>query len=112
MAVCATRMTLYALAVPASKTVSHNKGSMVPVASYVEPGVYQHYKGDYYQVFCVARDTESEAEVVVYQSLYGDFRVWARPLEMFMAHAVIDGQKQPRFKKVADSSEVQTYIAP
>ena len=35
---------------------------------------------------------------VVYQALYGEERLWVRPLGMFLEHIVINGQVQPRFK--------------
>jgi hypothetical protein len=39
----------------------------------IVPGRYQHYKGQEYQVFEVARHSETEAPLVVYRCLYGDF---------------------------------------
>lgn len=36
-------------------------------------GVYQHYKGALYQVLGVSRHSETLEEMVVYQSLYGDY---------------------------------------
>jgi hypothetical protein len=65
-----------------------------------KPGKYRHYKGGEYEVFFVARHSETEEELVVYRTLYGDFSHWVRPLEMFMGSVEIDGQLQPRFAAV------------
>lgn len=51
-------------------------------------GLYEHYSGKQYLVFGIARHSETLEEMVVYQQLYGDFRLWVRPKVMF--EAVID----------------------
>lgn len=66
----------------------------------VTPGIYQHYKGQLYQVFHVATHSETREKLVVYQCLYADYSMWVRPLEMFMQQVLIDGQPQPRFKLI------------
>ena len=43
----------------------------------------RHFKGNLYQVLTIAKDTETEKDVVVYQSLYTPYQIWVRPLEMF-----------------------------
>ena len=64
------------------------------------PGRYRHYKGNPYLVLSVARNSETQEELVVYRMLYGDFSLWVRPRGMFMETVEIDGQTQPRFAYV------------
>ncbi len=66
----------------------------------ITAGKYRHYKGREYEVFFVARHSETEEEMVVYRTLYGDFSYWVRPLEMFLESVEIDGALQPRFERI------------
>jgi len=63
----------------------------------VQPGLYRHYKGAEYRVLGVARHSETEEEMVLYQALYGDFGLWVRPLAMFVGSVEVDGRQMPRF---------------
>lgn len=65
-------------------------------------GKYRHYKGPEYLVIGVARHSETEEELVVYQKLYGDHSLWVRPLTMFTETIVIDGQAKQRFEKIGE----------
>jgi hypothetical protein len=58
-------------------------------------GFYQHYKGPRYQVIGVARHSETEEELVVYRTCYGDRSLWVRPLSMFTESVeTLDGDKE------------------
>ncbi|MFO0977157.1 MAG: DUF1653 domain-containing protein [Planctomycetaceae bacterium] len=68
----------------------------------IEPGRYQHYKGKYYVVFGVAKHSETEEELVVYRTDYGDKSLWVRPLTMFTETVEVNGVKVPRFRRVEE----------
>lgn len=71
-----------------------------PAAQELKLGLYEHYKGYRYQVLYVARHTETLEELVVYQSMYGNYEMWVRPLSMFVETVEIDGRDVPRFKLI------------
>lgn len=73
----------------------------------IAPGdVVWHFKGNLYEVLCFARDSETQAELVVYRALYGERGVWVRPKAMFLSP--VDRDKYPdagqtyRFERVQE----------
>lgn len=49
----------------------------------VQPGKYKHFKGKYYEVYCVAVDVSTGDLFVLYRQDYGDRSFWLRPVKMF-----------------------------
>ncbi|KAF1054700.1 MAG: hypothetical protein GAK43_00742 [Stenotrophomonas maltophilia] len=63
-------------------------------------GLYRHYKGQSYRVLGLARHSETDEALVVYQALYGECGLWVRPLSMFTEAVEVDGERVPRFALV------------
>lgn len=65
------------------------------------PGIYQHYKGDRYEVIGVGLDTESLEPVVIYKPLYDSpVSFWVRPFDMFIESVEVEGKTVQRFRKI------------
>ncbi len=56
-------------------------------------GIYKHYKGNKYKVISTAIHSETLEEYVVYKALYGEEKIWVRPLKMFFDEVNLNGQK-------------------
>lgn len=67
----------------------------------IEPGIYEHYKGNRYQVIGVGKHTETDEAIVIYCPLYeSDVAYWVRPHSMFIDTVAVNGTVIPRFRKV------------
>lgn len=68
-------------------------------------GIYQHYKGQKYQVIDTLTHSETEELMVLYRTMYGKKDLWARPYEMFFENILINNKTVPRFKYIGDTHE-------
>ena len=65
----------------------------------IEPGVYRHFRGTEYRVFGVGKHSETDEQMVVYQS-FTTQQIWVRPAKMFFDHVTREGYTGPRFIKL------------
>lgn len=69
----------------------------------VKLGKYKHHKGNYYRVIGVAKHSETQEDLVVYECLYDNPKsnLWVRPKKMFLETVIIKGKELPRFTYIS-----------
>jgi hypothetical protein len=80
-------------------------GEKLPPLITTPSGLYRHYKGNLYEVVDTVRHSETLEPLTLYRALYGEHGLWVRPAAMFQEEVVINGVRQPRFAKVADTGK-------
>jgi hypothetical protein len=77
-----------------------NTGDPTPLV--IKKGTYRHTKsGKLYEVLGIALQTETHEQLVIYRPLYdNEYELFARPYDMFVEKAIINGQEVRRFEKI------------
>lgn len=73
----------------------------------VENGIYQHFKGGKYKLLNIAINSETMERMVVYKSLYGEEKIWVRPLSMWNEIVEYNGSKLPKFKLLSEEEQIK-----
>ena len=68
----------------------------------IKIGRYCHFKGNEYQVLHLAKHSETQEIMVVYQALYGEREIWVRPASMWCETVERNGSTQERFTYIGD----------
>ena len=53
--------------------------------------IWRHFQNKLYKIIAIALHTETDEKMVVYQAMYGNNGIYARPLDMFMSE--VDREK-------------------
>ena len=57
---------------------------------------YKHFKGNIYVILCIAKDSETLEDLVIYKDTNSD-KIWARKLSMFTSK--VDKEKYPNVEQ-------------
>ena len=63
-------------------------------------GKYRHFKGGLYEIVCIAKNSETLEDTVIYRSLTEPEKIWARPLSMWDETVERGGITYKRFTKL------------
>ena len=66
----------------------------------IKKGLYRHFKGKHYRVWGEAEHSETGEVMVIYQAMYGAYKVYVRPRDMFTERVERGGYSGPRFAYV------------
>ena len=64
----------------------------------LKKGKYKHFKGNQYELIDIAIHSETLEKMVVYRPLYGEGKLWVRPLSMWNEEVEYGGRMVKRFE--------------
>lgn len=75
----------------------------------IQAGIYRHYKGKLYRVHGTCLHSETQEELVFYETLYDNdlSQFWVRPLKMFHETVEVEGKILNRFEYVGNQKTNQ-----
>lgn len=92
---------------PHTMTAENVRQNLVPVVKRmleevqpVRERYFRHFKGGLYRLWHIAKDSETQKRMAVYQALYGSYGYWVRPERMFFERITRDGHTFPRFAEI------------
>ncbi len=71
----------------------------------LKKGIYRHYKGQEHRLLNEVLNSENKEEMIVYQDLKDESKIWVRPKKMFLEEVEIKGQAQPRFEFIGEEEK-------
>lgn len=64
---------------------------------------FVHFKGGLYKMLGVAQHSETLEEMVIYQALHSNHKIWVRPKTMFFDKVTRNGCEVERFKEITEN---------
>jgi molecular chaperone GrpE len=68
----------------------------------IKKGIYRHYKGGEYRILNEVKNSETHEEMIVYQDINDERKIWVRPKKMFLEEIEVKGEKRPRFEFIQE----------
>ncbi|MBQ7333730.1 MAG: DUF1653 domain-containing protein [Clostridia bacterium] len=68
----------------------------------IKKGKYRHFKGNIYELICIAKNSETLEDMVIYRSVKNENDVWVRPLSMWCEEVEYQGKTVSRFTYIQD----------
>lgn len=74
----------------------------------LKKGIYRHFKGQEYRLLSEVLNSKTKEEMVVYQDIKDENKIWVRPKKMFLEEVEVKGETKPRFEFFREE-EIETW---